>query len=122
MFSLSFFKLVVTSHDGGLDKKVHHNGWFSVKPIEWKKTLTSYKQAPKEKTNSLPDILTNFFTAALKLFPFDNKTWNLGNDGLTKKVWPPEPNNWYLDEYAADEDDDSEGEPFDWLFGPEDED
>jgi hypothetical protein len=119
MFSLSFFKLVVTSHDkSGADKKVHQNGWFSGKPYEWKKTLNAYKGTPKEKTNSLPDVLTNFFAAALKFFPFDNKTWSLEDSGLTKKVWPPKTNNWHLDEYD-EEDDDQGAEPFDWLFGPD---
>lgn len=122
MFSLSFFKLVVTSHDkSGADKQVHHNGWFSGKPYEWKKTLNAYKGVPKEKTNSLPDILTSFFAAALKFFPFDNKTWSLEDPGLTKKVWPPEANNWHLDEYDEEEDDPGD-QPFDWLFGPDDED
>lgn len=118
MFSLSFFKLITTDKTPSGATAVKHNGWFSGKPTEWKKTLHNYKGVPKNKTNSLPDLLTDFFNAALKLFPFDNKTWLSNNSHLTKKIWPPNPMDWYDDD---DDEDDFDMDAFGWLFGDDDE-
>jgi|688.fasta_scaffold510189_1 hypothetical protein len=120
LFSLSFFKLITTNENAIGTNVVKNNGWFSGKPTEWKKTLTSYKSAPKDnnKPSSLPDFLTEFLNAALKLFPFDNKTWSIHNSGLTKKIWPPTTKDLYVED--DDQDFDPFGEnPFDWLFGDE---
>lgn len=120
LFSLSFFKLVTTA-DLPAGVKYSNKGWFSGKPTEWKKTLWQYKDVPKDKTNKLPDLLTDFFTAALKFFPFDNKKWLSDKSNVTKKVWPPDTKNWGV--YDDDIDDDSlDFDPFDWLFGDDDED
>lgn len=121
LFSLSFFKLITTAKPAsGAGKTTYNNGWFSGKPNEWKKTLHSYKGVPKDKNNELPDFLTDFFNAALKLFPFDNKTWLSDQSNLTKKIWPPDAKNWYVE----DDDDDSDPslDPFDWFLGDDDED
>lgn len=115
LFSLSFFKLITTNENSLGGKIVNNNGWFSGKPTEWKKTLHSYKDVPKNKITSLPDLLTDFFTAALKFFPFDNKTWLSEQSSMTKKVWPPDTKDWYTDE--EDDDEDAGPNPFDWLFG-----
>ena len=101
--------------------KVKNEGCSSGKPTEWKKTLGQYKNVPKDKTTSLPDLLTDFFTNALKFFPFDNKKWLSDKSHITKKIWPPEPNNWGVDDDEI-EDDSFDFDPFDWLFGDDDED
>ena len=116
IFSLSFFKIITTV--GSAPKsKTDNKGWFSGKPNDWKKTLTSYKDVSKNKSQSLPDILTDFFTTALKFFPFDNKTWLSDKPNLTKKIWAPDGKNWH-DE--IDDDDDGTGDPFDWFFNDDD--
>lgn len=118
MFSLSFFKLITTTKDVSAGGKAKYtNGWFSGKPTEWKKTLHNYKDVPKDKKSTLPDLLTDFFTAALKLFPFDNKTWLSNQSNLTKKVWPPEPKDWYME---AEDEEDPNVDPFDWFFDSDD--
>jgi hypothetical protein len=115
LFSLSFFKLVTTATlPAGV--KYNNEGWFSGKPTEWKKTLLQYKDVPKGKTNKLPDLLTDFFTAALKFFPFDNNKWLTNKSNVTKKIWPPETKNWGVDDDEI-EDDSFDFDPFDWLFG-----
>lgn len=114
MFSLSFFKIITTVENESAGKSYKNNGWFSGKPTEWKKTLYSYKDAPKNKAASLPDLLTEFFTTALKFFPFDNKTWLSNKSNLTKKIWPPDSKNWYDD---IEDDDDPSVDPFNWFFG-----
>lgn len=118
MFSLSFFKLITTAKPTAGEKTLYNNGWFSGKPNEWKKTLNSYKGVPKDKKPALPDFLTDFFNAALKLFPFDNKTWLSDQSNLTKKVWPPDTKNWYVED--DDDDPDPNLDPFDWFFGDDD--
>lgn len=120
LFSLSFFKIITTGESPAGVKSAHNKGWFSGKPTEWKKTLQSYKDVPKNKTQSLPDLLTDFFSAALKFFPFDNKTWLSNKSNLTKKIWPPDPNNWYDEIDDEDDDDDTSLNPFDWFFGDDD--
>lgn len=120
LFSLSFFKVVAATDDLP-SGKFHNKGWFSGKPAEWKKTLGQYKEVPKNKTNNLPDVLTDFFTAALKFFPFDNNKWLTNKSNVTKKIWPPTTKNWGLDDDEID-DDSFDFDPFDWLFGDDDED
>lgn len=121
LFSSSFFKLITTDENAVGQKVVDNNGWFSGKPIEWKKTLINYKEIPKDKISSLPNLLVDFFTAALKFFPFDNGGWLSGQSNLTKKIWPPGPTNWYFDDEDIDEDEDDPN-PFGWLFDDDDDD
>jgi hypothetical protein len=114
IFSLSFFKVITSVGGPETGKHVDNKGWFSGEPAAWKKTLQNYKQTPKDKKQDLPDLLTDFFAAALKFFPFDNKTWLSDQSHLTKKVWPPDPKDWH-DE--AHDEDDEDFNPFDWFFG-----
>lgn len=121
LFSLSFFKLVNVEEDAKSGKSVKTDeGWFSGKPTEWKKTLSEYKQVLKNASPSLPDLLSNFFNAALKFFPFDlnHKKWQDGFPGHTKKMWPP--GNKYEDEDAQYFDDDDDDTPFDMFFNDDD--
>lgn len=122
IFSLSFFKLITTVDTPKTGKLIDSNGWFSGKPTEWKKTLQNYKHVPKNKQQALPDLLTDFFAAALKFFPFDNKTWLSNQSHITKKVWPPDSKNWHDTDYEIDDDAPDEGGPFDWLFDDNDDD
>jgi hypothetical protein len=121
LFSLSFFKVVAAAGDLPAGK-YHNKGWFSGKPTEWKKTLGQYKDVPKEKASKLPDLLTDFFTAALNFFPFDNNKWLTNKSNITKKVWPPDAKNWGVADDEIDADNASNTDPFDWLFGDDDED
>lgn len=119
MFSLSFFKIVTTVENSPKGESFENKGWFSGKPTDWKKTLKNYKDVPKNKHQSLPDLLTDFFTAALKFFPFDNKTWLSNKSNLTKKIWPPDAKDWH-DEIDDDDDEDNTFDPFDWFFSDDD--
>jgi hypothetical protein len=113
IFSLSFFK-VITTEETDDEKVVNNAGWFSGKPTEWKKTFLMLQQLPKpEAANSLPELLSDIFTAALKLFPFHANKWQMPPD--TKKIWPPQNTGWPVDDEFEDEDDDDEN-PFDWFF------
>jgi hypothetical protein len=118
VFSLSFFKVVTTLESDTGAKEVDNNGWFSGKPAEWKKSFLAFQAAAKNNPAvPLPQVLSEIFSAALKLFHIYDKKWS-DNPSAPPKTWPPIAAG-DDDTYADDEDETSSEGPWDWFFDDE---
>ena len=123
LFGLSFFKLVTkaTITDTPTPFVIPHEGWFSGKPNEWKNSLKSYKDAPKPAQSDLPaNILSQYLNIFSKFFHLNDAANKKPPFGGHKKIWPTEQD--FFDEYPDDDETDSPENPFDWLFGDNDDD
>lgn len=123
LFSLSFFKLVTvkdSAKTAGGEEKID-NGWFSGKPTEWKNSLQLYTSAPKNAGTYFPDLLSNFFNTLFKFFHFDaqHKKWNDDSFGTTKKLWPNNSLENFIEDQYFDDDDDTGMSQFDMFFDPD---
>ncbi|NDC55253.1 MAG: hypothetical protein EBZ69_00195 [Alphaproteobacteria bacterium] len=124
LFGLSFFKLITKASvtDTPAQFVIPHEGWFSGKPNEWKNSLKAYKEAPKPTQSDLAaNILSQYLSIFSKFFHI-NATFNKKPPfGGSKKIWPTEQD--FFDDQLDDDDDeiDAPENPFDWLFGDDDE-